>query len=834
MSSPNPIAPTNEAITGALRIVNSQRLQDAAPCVATLAPPPQAPLARSDERLFILLDAAGTVSTHRYRELREATAQTYWAASGSITAALRLAAGAANRRLYQVNSRAAPADQCHGSLVCAVLRGAELFVLQAGPAGACLFHQGRLRYFVLGDEIAPLGTGQLPDTRIHHTYVAPGDKLLLASLSLMRTIGDEGLVRVLARAEVNEALDGLEQVGAGADFSALIARWPLPGETLVTHEIAQPTSRFSLRRPGGKKAPPKRETPRLFSRLRTAPKSDRDEPAPIPIEPSVQVAEPYEPPPPEPSKVERVTPIPVEPPIQAAEPHEPLWPEPAKVEPVMPIPVAPPIQAVEPYEPPLPEFAVEEDEQETMPVEREPEREPGPDLGERVGNIARSAGRGFGAAAGLVAGGASSLLRRVMPGSGKATRRRTRSLPPPHQSSRAARPIPQEDRATMMALAVGIPIVLLVIVALAYRMFGTDARFRDLIRQAEEKVSLAQAAGSTAEPSRPHWEAALEHAAAAAELRPDDQVAAALQAQAQAALDSIDGIVRLQPILLAEFGPGIVSRRLAVHGQMIFVLDPANGWVSRLTLNQAGNGVIEPGAITIVQKEQSIGDGMVGDLVDLVWVDLASGRQTSGLLMLEQDGALVSYDPTWEGAGGTLQLQRSFLGQPPELPKIVGTYEGRFYILDTDLNQIRRYEPSGDTYPERPDHYFVVQPPRPLADVLDMAIDGRIYLLHADGVILKFLRGDPDPFDVRGLPGDLSQAVALAVDPDSSSGVIYVADRGGVPETGRVVALEPDGEFRVQYYGGGAFDMLEAVAVDEAVRRIYVISGGRLYVASLP
>ena len=127
-------------------------------------------------------------------------------------AALRLAAGAANRRLYQVNSRAAPAEQCHGSLVCAVLLGEELFVLQAGPAGACLFHQGRLRRFAHGDEIAPLGTGQSPDTRIHHTYVAPGDKLLLASPPLMRAIGDDGLIRVLARVEVDEALDGLEQI----------------------------------------------------------------------------------------------------------------------------------------------------------------------------------------------------------------------------------------------------------------------------------------------------------------------------------------------------------------------------------------------------------------------------------------------------------------------------------------------------------------------------------------------------------------------------------------------------------------------------------------------
>ena len=382
----------------------------------------------------------------------------------------------------------------------------------------------------------------------------------------------------------------------------------------------------------------------------------------------------------------------------------------------------------------------------------------------------------------------------------------------------------------MMALAIGIPVLLAVTVILAYRSLGADARFRGLVQRAEEAVGLAQTAGSTTESSRPHWESALENAQSAVELRPDDQVATALQAQAQVALDSLDGIVRLQPVLLHDLGPGTLPRRLVIHGQMVFVLDPAGGWVSRLTLNQAADGVIDPGGMPIIQKDQPIQDGVVGDLVDFVWVHLAGGRQTSGLLILEQDGALVSYDPTWEGEGGTLQLQRSFLGMPPEFPKFVDTYDGRLYVLDAILNQIRRYEPQGDTYPERPDHYFVIPPARPLADAVDMAIDGYIYLLYADGEVAKFLRGNPEAFDVRGVPGDLSQAVALAVDPDSSSGVIYVADQGN----GRVIALEPDGEFRAQFHAGGAFDALEALAVDEAIRRMYVISGGRVYVAPLP
>ena len=61
-------------------------------------------------------------------------AQTYWATTGSITAALRQAAAAASRHLFRSNLRSDPSSRCYGSLACGVLRGDDLFILQAGPA----------------------------------------------------------------------------------------------------------------------------------------------------------------------------------------------------------------------------------------------------------------------------------------------------------------------------------------------------------------------------------------------------------------------------------------------------------------------------------------------------------------------------------------------------------------------------------------------------------------------------------------------------------------------------------------------------------------------------
>lgn len=798
-----------EPVVGALRILNGRRLEDAALCTIAQSAPPRAARSRDGERLFVLLDATGPVTSRLYRELRELVTRTYWSSTGSITAALRKTADAANRYLFEANLHSAPSDRHYGGLVCAVLHDEDQFILRAGAAHCCFLNRRILKCFSWDEELAPLGVGRLAAVRLHHAYISPGGKLLLTSTALIRTVDDAGLSQVLARAEMEEVLEGLSQIGAGVDFPAMVVHWPAQGS--VAPDVAQPRSRL------GGLAGLGSEPPQLGASLAQAERLNELR------APSYRE-----------SRYQSPTAGGERPPISSASTSSRLD---LFETPSVSTERADRADVARPSEPSPPSFAPP-GANESLSLEREhtfpgytsprPEaiREPGPSLGEWAGDGLRSVGRGLVAAGGGLAGGARTLFKRMLPGSGRQGRRPSRSSSPP-----PPRPVPKENRSVMVGLAIGIPLVLIVTVALAYRTYGAGARFDSRVKQAEEEVFLAQAAGGTSEPSRPHWRAALEHAHAAVEMRPDDQVARALQAQSLAALDLLDGVIRLEPVLLKDFGPGTVPRQLVVHGQTVFVLDPAGGWVSRLTLSQTGGRVVEQGDIPrLVTEGNRVGEGTVGRLVDFVWVDLAGGRQASGLVILEEDGALISHDPAWQSEGGTPQLRRSFLGMPPASPQAVGTYEGRFYVLDVAINQIRRYEPRGDTYPDRPEHYFVVPPSRSLADVLDMAIDGYIYLLYNDGTVQKFLSGEAEPFEVSGVPGDLSQAIALTVDPNSSSGAVYVADRGNH----RIVALGPDGSFRAQFRAGEAFDLLEALVVDEAIRRFYVLSGGRLYVASLP
>jgi hypothetical protein len=752
-------APAIEPVIGALRVVNGARLQDAAPYVAALTAPPRAARGREDERLFFLMDLTGSASSRLCRELREIVVQTYWSNVGSITSALRRAASAANQRLFQMNRHTDSSKRCYGGLTCAVLRGNDLFILQAGPGHACVLQGDRLVCFPRDEGLAHLGIGPLADARLYHEFASIGDMLLLASSTLVREGGYDGIVRVLPRVEMQEVLEGLEQIGIGADFSALVVRWSLAGTEPVREEpVAAETS------------------------------------------------------PPAPPPLTEVSPIPVEP-RKTPEPPEPR----RRV-----------------VEEDIPATPVEWTRQDTRPPE--PVREPAPGMGERMKGGVDSLGRGLSSVrrgvvatgAGL-AGGASTLFRRILPGADREGRPKE-----PHR-----RPIPSENPALMIALAIGIPVLVVIIVALASLQFGAEGRARASIAKAEQEIELAQAAGDNSAEARPHWEAALRHIEEAALLQPGNVQAVELQIQIEEAeerLDSLDGIIRLAPLQLWDFGASAVPRKLVVHGQMIFVLDRAGGWGVRLTLNPTGDGVVEEDVATLLARTgQQIGDGVVGNMVDFVWVNQADERRTSALLILEEeDGALLNYDPAWMDEAGNPRLKRSFLDTPPTgIPKAVGSFKGRFYVLDAladESGQIWRYQPLDDAYPEQPERYFASPPPKPLASALDMAIDGHVYILYDDGTILKFLGGEIEDFEIRGLPGDLDQAVAFAVDADGSSGAIYVVDKGNE----RVVVLEPDGAFQAQFRADGAFDDLEALTVNEVDKRLYVLSGGRLYLASLP
>lgn len=201
-----------QPVTSQLYIVNGA-LQESAEVPGLLAQvaPARAARGRSHDTLFIHLtlgDDAAETSTLA-QDLLEAIAQRFFLTPGSVTAALRGAIVAANDLLLRLNmSGAGPARD--GAISCAVLRGQELFLVQAGHSVALIGRNFGVER-IPGRPPArntPLGRTASIDLRYFHNWLEPGDMLLFGD-NAIASIPSEAMKPVLVDTTVEDSLPHL-------------------------------------------------------------------------------------------------------------------------------------------------------------------------------------------------------------------------------------------------------------------------------------------------------------------------------------------------------------------------------------------------------------------------------------------------------------------------------------------------------------------------------------------------------------------------------------------------------------------------------------------------
>jgi hypothetical protein len=170
----------------------------------------------------------------------------------------------------------------------------------------------------------------------------------------------------------------------------------------------------------------------------------------------------------------------------------------------------------------------------------------------------------------------------------------------------------------------------------------------------------------------------------------------------------------------------------------------------------------------------------------------------------------------------------------------MATFSTKLYFVNRQDNQIFMYEPINGIY-ESPRLYFAEETARDLASVIDIAIDGRIYLLMGEGTLRTYFAGAEDlSFKLTDLPDqDTFAPSVLAVESDPENGLLYLGDS----RRERIVALNKVGEFMHQFrMPGEELQHIEALTVsiaynpdnDTQVRILYFIAANRLYAANLP
>ncbi|MBN1401470.1 MAG: hypothetical protein JXA74_11575, partial [Anaerolineae bacterium] len=274
------------------------------------------------------------------------------------------------------------------------------------------------------------------------------------------------------------------------------------------------------------------------------------------------------------------------------------------------------------------------------------------------------------------------------------------------------------------------------------------------------------------------------------------------------------------------------SSRIVIRGVDVFLLNRGSDRVFKFLLNDVGDALQSTSTNPVlVQRGEMLGGVRLGDMVDIAWMEAGGQRTLSTFVVLERAGSLLAYDP--QQGIDVLPVADSERWLKPEA---IGSYYGNLYVLDPLLGHILKYEPVDNAYTQPPSYYVNPGLQMDLTGAVDMAIDGNLYVLFADGRIEKFYNGEPRTFTMAGLPSPMTSPTTIFVSGEKkpeADGRIYVTDTGNE----RIVEFDKDGNFLRQFLdkpGDSHLANLRGLYVDDERGRMFILSGKTLWLVNLP
>ena len=731
---------------------------------------------RKKGRIHVLIELSGEAfgREEMCQDLVAAITEEYFHNPGTVTYGLRQSVLLANTQLLRANTKVTSEHRV-GGVACVVLRDGEIFVAQAGWPMVYLIHGTHVEAYpdttLDFEDASMLGQRQTTEVRLFRAPVQPGDMILMADGPMARQLGSTRIGQIVSTS-VARAMTNLETLAPQEDCSAMVIQ---VGDLAAQSRAQREQWSFTpVERPSGNRDP---------------------EPAPPPPQ--------FEPPEPVPAPRARSEPL------ERASSHETF--ERSEVAPVPSTrfeahrtpPAAKHAAPVTP--PPAPRSAPEA-----------PPETAGPTMAEQAQGALVT-----------VAQGIRTLGERMLPD--RAPRQTS-------QRRRAARS--QRSRGQVashpnlgIAIALAIPLVALMVVGgyTLYRNWSTQSQLDAKLEAVRFKRDIALGNAESPTMARDDWLEVIALGKEANLIQPDNPEVAPMLVQAAIEIDRIDSVTRLgQPHKLYEYRtPGSTPTRIIVAGLDMYVLDKGTGRVHRHALNEQRNALQEPEADQLLlQEAQQIEEQTVSVLVDIAWMKEGGERQAGALLILDRNGLLIEYDPSWE------QLHTQSLGGKDvwRSPTAMQTFDSNLYLLDTMANQIFKY--AAQQFANAPTEW--IQGDAEATSGIDIGIDGNIFVLLNSGKLDKYFGGEATPFGIARIPKPLISADALYMDTEDIAQYIYIADAS----ERRIVQLDKEGTFTRQFRPPAeleaSFQQLSGLFVDEIGGKLYYATGNTLNVTELP
>jgi hypothetical protein len=278
----------------------------------------------------------------------------------------------------------------------------------------------------------------------------------------------------------------------------------------------------------------------------------------------------------------------------------------------------------------------------------------------------------------------------------------------------------------LILIAVFIPAIVVTVASLVYFRFGQSIQYDELFAQA---TTAQQQAMSETDPSRQRdeWQRVLTYLNEADKYR-DTEETKSLRGQAQANLDTLMGIIRLEfvPAFPNGLGNSMQISHMAASESDLYMLD-GDG---RKILHAAFTGKSLQLDNTFNCQPGTYGGYQVDTLVDLIALPKANALNAT-VMGVDASGTLLYCAPD--------QVPQAI--PLPALPNTnwgritsISLDSGNLYVLDAPARAVWVFVGKDSTFTDTPYFYFGNEIPANIESAIDLSANGDdIFMLHADG-----------------------------------------------------------------------------------------------------
>lgn len=280
----------------------------------------------------------------------------------------------------------------------------------------------------------------------------------------------------------------------------------------------------------------------------------------------------------------------------------------------------------------------------------------------------------------------------------------------------------------LVIIAVVIPLVVVTMATVVYLQFGQNIKYDELYTRA--RTARDQAVSET-DPARQRdqWQLVLDYLdEAKEEYRGNTDQAKALRSEAQSNLDRLMGVIRLEfvPAFPNGLGSSTQISRLAASESDLYMLEAEGSKI--LHASFTGRSLELDNAFQC--QPGSYSGYQVGPLVDILALPKVNAL----------NGTVLGID----GNGNLLYCAPDQVPQAIPLPALPNTNWGRItsfvldsgnlYVLDAQSRSVWVFRGKDSTFIDDPYFYFGNEIPSNIDNAIDMAVNSDdLYLLHADG-----------------------------------------------------------------------------------------------------